>query len=146
MSLLLRSIRAASAMAMTSNSAASRSFFTAQTPWVASLKRSDVLKRWLFKSMGYNKYGLYHDDLYNDDEYGEAHVVEAVKRLPPQLLDERNYRIQRAMQLEVLKTKLPKEEWISYEENWDKGYYLEPYIEEVLKEMEEEEKWFKRAK
>ena len=43
----------------------------------------------------------------------------------------------------MLKTIQPKEEWVSYEEDQAKGYYLKPYIDEVVKEREEREAWAK---
>ena len=58
--------------------------------------------------------------------------------------DERNYRIARAAQLSVMKTVLPKDQWPTFEEDVEKGRYLLPYIEEVIKEKAEIEDWNKR--
>lgn len=80
--------------------------------------------------------GLHRDDvLYENDD-----VKEAVRRLPRQLYDERNYRIMRALHLSMTKTILPKEQWTKYE---DDVKYLEPYLNEVIKEREEREEWNK---
>merc|ERR1712080_133739 len=63
-------------------------------------------KKWVFNASGFNQYGLYHDDaLYETED-----VIEALKRIPPHLLDERAFRIQRAIQCSVMKTVLPKDQ------------------------------------
>ncbi|GLH05538.1 Cytochrome b-c1 complex subunit 7 [Gryllus bimaculatus] len=79
--------------------------------------------------------GLRHDDLLNNMR---ADVQEAVRRLPQHLVDERNFRLIRAMQLSLTKSYLPKEEWTKWEED---ERYLQPYLEEVQKEMEERAEW-----
>lgn len=43
-------------------------------------------------------------------------VVEALRRLPQHLVDARNFRIIRALQLDMQKRVLPKEEWTKYED------------------------------
>ena len=61
--------------------------------------------------------------------------------------DERNFRLIRAQQLEMMKTVLPKEQWVTYEEDLEHGRYLQDLIEEVEKELEEIEEWhFKSEK
>lgn len=80
--------------------------------------------------------GLMHDDaLYEDDD-----VKEAVRRLPESVRDERNYRMMRAIHLDMCKQILPKEQWTKYEQDVK---YLQPYLEEVKKEREEREEWNK---
>ena len=109
-------------------------------------------------SSGFNQFGLYHDDcLYENDD-----VKEALRRLPAvniafyfliwkilfsfqHLLDERAFRLQRAMQCNVQKTVLPKDQWPSYEEDREKGRYLQPYLDEVTRERKEKEDWAKQA-
>lgn len=56
--------------------------------------------------------GLHHDDVLqeNDD------VKEALRRLPAHKVDERSFRIIRAMQLSLQKIELPKEQWTKFEE------------------------------
>ena len=61
------------------------------------------------------------------------------------LLDERAFRIQRAVQCSVQKTVLPKDQWPTYEEDREKGRYLQPYLDEVVKERLEKEAWAKQA-
>ncbi|XP_043065017.1 cytochrome b-c1 complex subunit 7 [Drosophila ficusphila] len=94
------------------------------------------LGRWAYNMSGFNQYGLHRDDcLYENED-----VAEAVRRLPKKLYDERNYRILRALHLSMTKTILPKEQWTQYEEDIK---YLEPYLNEVVKEREEREEWNK---
>ena len=42
------------------------------------------------------------------------------------------------------RTILPKEEWTTYEENKERGYYLKGIIEEIEAEQKEEEEWENR--
>ncbi|CAD7088539.1 unnamed protein product [Hermetia illucens] len=92
--------------------------------------------KWAYNLSGFNQYGLHRDDcLYETED-----VKEAIRRLPRKLYDERNYRIMRAIHLSMTKTILPKEEWTKYEEDTK---YLEPYLQEVVKEREEREDWNK---
>lgn len=75
------------------------------------------------------------DVLYEDDD-----VKEALKRLPEKKMDERNYRILRAIQLDIQKTYLPKEQWTKLEED---ELYLQPILNQVIKERQEREEWNK---
>lgn len=78
--------------------------------------------------------GLHRDDcLYETDA-----VKEAIRRLPKEVYDERNYRIIRAMHLSMTKTILPKDQWTKYEEDFK---YLEPYLKEVENERSERTEW-----
>lgn len=45
------------------------------------------------------------------------------------------------MHLSMKKIVLPKEDWPTLEEDLAKGRYLQPYLNEVIKEREEREKW-----
>lgn len=60
----------------------------------------------------YINLGLCKDDLLWEDEV----VLEALRRLPPHLVEERNFRIIRATQLDVEHKILPKEQWTKWEE------------------------------
>ncbi|XP_011690822.1 PREDICTED: cytochrome b-c1 complex subunit 7-like [Wasmannia auropunctata] len=97
-----------------------------------------TLKELAFNLSGYNKYGLYtHDILIPFDD---PIVVEALHRLPEEVLDARNFRIIRASQLSFLKIYLPRKKWVTYEQ--DKEYrYLTPYIEEIQAEEAEIDKF-----
>ncbi|XP_072742904.1 cytochrome b-c1 complex subunit 7 [Anoplolepis gracilipes] len=91
-------------------------------------------RKWCYNLSGFNQYGLWRDDcLYESED-----VKEALRRLPQEIKDERNFRIVRAMQLDANKRLLPKEQWTKFE---DDKLYLQPYIEEVKKEREEREQW-----
>lgn len=80
--------------------------------------------------------GLLRDDcLYENED-----VQEALRRLPEHVVDERNFRIVRAVQLSIQKTVLPKEEWTKYEED---KLYLTPIVDQVIKERQEREQWEK---
>ncbi|KYN40392.1 Cytochrome b-c1 complex subunit 7 [Trachymyrmex septentrionalis] len=76
------------------------------------------------------------DDLMNDQRHPD--VAEALRRLPQEVLDQRNFRIIRAMQLSACHRILPKEQWTKYEEDVD---YLTPYLDEIEKENEEKARW-----
>lgn len=87
-----------------------------------------------------NFFRLYTGLQHNDCLYEDKDVQEAIRRLPRKLYDERNYRITRALHLSMTKTILPKNEWTKYEEDVK---YLEPYLDEVIREREEREDWSK---
>lgn len=97
---------------------------------------STGLKKWAYNLSGFNKYGLWRDDLLYEDET----VKEALRRLPQDLVDERNYRMLRAIQLSLTKSILPKEQWTKFE---DDKLYLTPYVKEVEKEQDERDQWNK---
>lgn len=97
---------------------------------------SSALQKFVYNLSGFNKYGLQRDDLL----YEDADVKEALRRLPQKLIDERNYRILRATQLNIQKIILPKEQWTKLEED---KLYLTPLVNEVKKENREREEWNK---
>ncbi|KAJ8925356.1 hypothetical protein NQ315_009186 [Exocentrus adspersus] len=97
---------------------------------------SSGLQKFLYNLSGFNKYGLHRDDMLYEDK----DVKEAIKRLPQNVIDERNYRILRAIQLSIEKSILPKEKWTKLE---DDKLYLTPIVNEVIKEREEREEWNK---
>lgn len=80
--------------------------------------------------------GLLRDDCLHETE----DVIEAMRRLPQNVIDERTFRQVRAIQLSAQKTILPKEEWTKYEED---QLYLTPIVEQVKKERLEREEWEK---
>ncbi|CAH1992322.1 unnamed protein product [Acanthoscelides obtectus] len=97
---------------------------------------SSALQKWAYNLSGFNKYGLWRDDLLYEDQ----DVAEALKRLDQKTVDERNYRILRATQLSLQKDILPKEQWTKLEED---KLYLTPLVNDVIKEREEREEWNK---
>ncbi|KAG5673260.1 hypothetical protein PVAND_003323 [Polypedilum vanderplanki] len=100
-------------------------------------RKITAIGRWAYNLSGFNQYGLHHDDVLYETE----DVKEALRRLPQQYVDERNFRITRALHLSMTKTILPKDQWTKYEEDFR---YLEPYLEEVQREREEKEEWNKQ--
>lgn len=112
------------------------------------------LGKWAYNLSGFNQYGeltltqekfskkqLTFKGLHRDDCFHEnADVKEAVRRLPEKLYDDRMFRITRALHLSMTKNILPKEQWTKYE---DDVKYLEPYLQEVIREREEREEWNK---
>ncbi|KAF8469071.1 cytochrome b-c1 complex subunit 7 [Kalaharituber pfeilii] len=80
---------------------------------------------------GYRKIGLVGDDLISE----ESDVVQqALKRLPPKVAYDRVYRMRRAMQCSLTQSQLPQHEQTKPE---DDVPYLQPYIEEILREQRE---------
>lgn len=84
-----------------------------------------------------NLLGLYRDDCLYEEH---PDVQEALRRLPKHVIDERNFRLIRAIQLDINRKILPKEEWIRYE---DDVLYLTPIVDQVRIERLEREKWDK---
>ncbi|XP_050692728.1 cytochrome b-c1 complex subunit 7-like [Eriocheir sinensis] len=101
---------------------------------------TNAVKRYVFRASGFNQVGLYHDDCL----FESAEVKEALRRVPAPILNDRTFRMQRALHLSLTKKILPKEEWISYEEDREKGRYLQPFLDEVLREKKEKEEWNKK--
>ena len=93
-----------------------------------------TLQEWAYNLSGFNQYGLFRDDLVYETE----EVEEALRRLPAHIIDERNFRLIRAMQLDCQKRVLPKEQWTKLSED---VMYLQPYLKEVMKEKREREEW-----
>merc|ERR1712150_335580 len=93
--------------------------------------------KWIFNRSEFLKYGLMRDDVLNETPV----VVEAIRRLPKHLQDERQFRISRALLLSCQKTILPKEEWSKYE---DDVTYLQPYIKQIEAEIAEKREWSKK--
>ncbi|XP_076175253.1 cytochrome b-c1 complex subunit 7 [Ptiloglossa arizonensis] len=88
------------------------------------------LRKFAFNLSGYNKYGLYTCDVIDESD---PIVAEALRRLPKNVLEYRTFRIIRAIQTDFLKIHLPKEKWITYEQDLEYRY-LDPYLEEVREE------------
>ncbi|XP_073488101.1 LOW QUALITY PROTEIN: cytochrome b-c1 complex subunit 7 [Aquarana catesbeiana] len=109
----------------------------AMAPVVVSRRMMGTINKLYYSLAGFNKLGLMRDDiLYEDDD-----VKEAVKRLPPKIYDDRVFRIKRALDLDLKKSILPKEQWTKYEAD---VRYLEPYLKEVIRERKEKEEWNKK--
>ncbi|XP_037287917.2 ubiquinol-cytochrome c reductase 14 kDa subunit-like [Rhipicephalus microplus] len=99
-------------------------------------KNTSTWARFMFSTSKYYQYGLLKNDMYRD----EPVTLEAVRRLPKKLQDDRNYRILRAVQCNIAHTILPESQWTKFE---DDVPYLEPYIAEVEKEEAEKKEWYR---
>ncbi|XP_075069935.1 cytochrome b-c1 complex subunit 7 [Mixophyes fleayi] len=109
----------------------------ARAPVAASGRFMESLCKWYYNLAGFNKLGLMRDDtLYENEE-----VQEAIRRLPPKVYDDRIFRIKRALDLDMKKSILPKEQWTEYEQD---VHYLEPYLKEVVRERKEQAEWQKK--
>ncbi|KAM5157948.1 cytochrome b-c1 complex subunit 7 [Mantella aurantiaca] len=106
-------------------------------PVFVSRRMMSTLSKWYYNLAGFNKLGLMRDDtIYEDDD-----VTEAIRRLPPKMYDDRVFRIKRALDLDMKKSILPKQQWTKYEED---VHYLEPYLKEVIRERKEKAEWDKK--
>merc|ERR1712212_376252 len=94
-------------------------------------------RKWYYNAAGFNKMGLMRDDCLNED----ADVKEAIRRLPENVYNDRIFRIKRALDLSMKSAILPSNQWTKYEED---VHYLEPYLEEVIRERKEREEWLKK--
>ncbi|XP_058610752.1 cytochrome b-c1 complex subunit 7 isoform X2 [Onychostoma macrolepis] len=77
----------------------------------------------------------------DDTLHEDSDVKEAVRRLPEQVYNDRMFRLKRALDLSMKQQVLPKDQWTKYEED---AHYLEPYLEEVVRERKEKEEWAKK--
>uniref|UniRef100_A0AAZ3S5B2 Cytochrome b-c1 complex subunit 7 n=1 Tax=Oncorhynchus tshawytscha TaxID=74940 RepID=A0AAZ3S5B2_ONCTS len=94
-------------------------------------------RKWYYNAAGFNKIGLLRDDTIHED----GDVKEALRRLPEKVYNDRMFRLKRALDLSMKQAVLPKEQWTQYEED---VHYLEPYLEEVIRERKEVEEWSKK--
>merc|ERR1719244_2148605 len=82
--------------------------------------------------------GLRTDDTWLIAGHYKPILQEALRRLPKEEMDARNWRLARANQLVLQKSVLPREEWTDFDT--DKPY-LVPYIKEVEAEWAEKRDW-----
>merc|ERR1712170_26266 len=86
---------------------------------------------------------IYQLGLKTQDVMRETEVSkEAVNRLPKKLMDDRTYRRLRAVDVSGQKMILPKDQWMTQEEDDD---YLTPYMEQVAKEQQEIKDWYRQV-
>ncbi|XP_022749536.1 cytochrome b-c1 complex subunit 7-2-like isoform X1 [Durio zibethinus] len=76
-----------------------QSFLDPKKNWLAALHMKSLSKR-------LSKYGLRYDDLY--DPYYDLDIKEALNRLPREIVDARNQRLKRAMDLSMKHEYLPE--------------------------------------
>jgi len=118
--------------------------FTSQVvrQWI----KHPAFRKWYYNLSGYNKMGLYKNDIEclgklpfhpsDEDVYNEA-----LRRLPGDEYDRWAFRTIRCAQLEITKSFIPEKERHTYEEDETKGRFLEPYMKEILAEKKEKEEW-----
>merc|ERR1711879_378745 len=81
---------------------------------------------------GYQAYGLRLEDFYNAEN---PEIQEVLRRLPNKTKEERDLRIRRGHELHLKGATLPESSWTTPEE--DGQTYMEPYMSEVVQEIEE---------
>lgn len=96
-----------------------------------------ALCNWYHFKRYYPQLGLYSDDVI----FESPTVKEAIRRLPKDVYDARNYRISRAATLSAGRSILPREEWVKFE---DDDSYIADYLAQVKKEEKEKKMWSKR--
>jgi len=90
---------------------------------------------WYADLAGYRRMGLKYDDLILEER---DDVQKALSRLPTRESYDRIYRINRASQASVLHRDLPKDQWITPNQD---TRYLTPYVSEAHAEDVERAKW-----
>ncbi|KAF3330157.1 cytochrome b-c1 complex subunit 7-like protein [Carex littledalei] len=82
--------------------------FESLSRWLIN-PRANPLAAWHMRTVAnrLKKYGLRYDDLY--DQYFELDIKEALARLPQEVVDARNQRVKRAMDLSMKHEYLPEE-------------------------------------
>ncbi|CAF0854029.1 unnamed protein product [Adineta ricciae] len=104
----------------------------------ATLK--EQYRKFQYYQSSHHKLGLMeHDRLWGE----QPAVKEAMRRLrlsEPEVWDERSFRISRAINFDIKKMYLPKDEWVQYETDIP---YLQPFLAEIEREQAEDEHWKK---
>ncbi|KAL9962752.1 hypothetical protein ACROYT_G031890 [Oculina patagonica] len=95
----------------------------------------NAFHEWYINACGYRQLGLRKGDLLNEDD---PDVIEAIKRLPSEEFNLRQFRVKRALDLSMKHQILPKDLWTTKEED---TMYLQPYIDQIKKEKLEREMW-----
>ncbi|KAH8893503.1 putative ubiquinol-cytochrome C reductase complex 14kD subunit [Thozetella sp. PMI_491] len=103
--------------------------FILKRPWLQ--KMVAPLASWYGQASGYRQLGLRFDDLLEEERES---VQVALKRLGEKERYDRIYRIRRAVQLDITKKVLPRDQWTKPE---DDKPYLMPLVEQVEAEWKE---------
>ena len=82
----------------------------------------------------YHMLGLLTDDMHRETDV----VKEAVKRLPRDVREQREFRLLVACQMSMKKEILPADKWTKLEQDIE---YLQPYLDMVTKEQQAKKKW-----
>merc|ERR1711962_433833 len=94
--------------------------------------------KWKYYKSYFPELGLRTDDTWLVAGHYKPIIQEALRRIPKEEMDARNFRLARANQLVLQKSVLPREEWTDFDT--DKPY-LVPYIKEVEAELAEKRDW-----
>ncbi|ORX39144.1 ubiquinol-cytochrome-c reductase complex subunit 6 [Kockovaella imperatae] len=97
--------------------------------------RLKPVANWYCHIAGWRQMGLKYDDLLLEER---EDVQKALTRLTPRESYDRVYRMRRAHQQAILHKELPKNEWITPEED---RRYLSPHIQSVVRENKERAEW-----
>ncbi|XP_031552912.1 cytochrome b-c1 complex subunit 7-like [Actinia tenebrosa] len=97
-----------------------------------------AFREWYVYACGYRQIGLHKEDLLIEDD---PDVTEALKRIPEDSLNMRNFRIKRAIDVTMKQTILPEELWTKPSEDVP---FLDPIIQQVKAERKERELWDKQ--
>ncbi|EDO37154.1 predicted protein [Nematostella vectensis] len=100
-------------------------------------KVSAAFREWYIYACGYRQIGLKREDLIIED----SDVAEAVRRIPEEERNLRNFRIVRAIDTTMKMKWLPEELWTKPSEDVP---YLDPVIQKVKAERKERELWDKQ--
>ena len=100
----------------------------------------DQYRKYQYYQTHHYKLGLMEHDRFFDEN---SIIKEATRRLrisEPEVWDERSFRISRAINFDIKKMLLPKDEWLEYENDVP---YLQPFLVEIEREQAEERYWKK---
>jgi ubiquinol-cytochrome c reductase subunit 7 len=98
-------------------------------------RRIKPVAAWYANLSGYRTLGFKYDDLLIEEN---SDVQRALSRLTLREQYDRAYRFKRASQAGVLHKSLPKEEWVTPEEDLR---YLKAHVEDVVNEGQERQIW-----
>eukprot|EP00127_Corallochytrium_limacisporum_P006995 Clim_evm3s240 gene=Clim_evmTU3s240 len=93
-----------------------------------------AMSKWAINASGYRKYGLTMDDILMEDD----NVREAIRRLPANEIDERNFRHKIAIDCSMKHQILPKDQQTTDETD---RRYLKDILAQVEKESDERDRW-----
>lgn len=99
------------------------------------VKSMDNMAKKSLESSRFYRYGLMRDDMILEEH---DVVQEALRRIPKHELHGRYQRFKVALHTSMLRQELPKDKWMSLKED---RKYLSPFVEQVLLECEEREKY-----
>lgn len=93
-----------------------------------------LYNKFRFKYGYHNQVGL----LFHDVRQITPDFIKAVRRLPRELTEQRDFRMSRALHLAAARSILPRDEWLKYEDDIP---YLKPYMDIIAQENEDRTSW-----